>query len=184
MIPLKHLLAAGLLTVLAGQAWGGETASTVTSVEMKKSPASDAETVAKLSANTQVEVLKTQGAWKEIKASAGQGWVKMMSLRMGDGSAKGNGGGLSGLGGIVNIARTGSSGNTVGTGAKGVTEENLKNAQPNPEEFKKLEHLGSSAAEARSFAKAGGLKAQSVPFLASTSSSSSNSSGNSPWGNN
>lgn len=115
MAPLKHLLAVGLFAALVGEAWGG-TASTVTAVELKKSPASDAKTVASLPADTEVEVLSTRRFWKEIKAGSVRGWVRGESLSMDN-----NGGDqdTSGITAAANKARTGSSSATVPTGHKG-----------------------------------------------------------------
>jgi hypothetical protein len=185
VIRLQPLLAAATLAVLTSAAWG-ETATTVSAVELKKSPAVDAETIARLPADTRVEVLKTQGAWKAVKTDSAQGWVRMMALRMGEGAKPGAAGAAAGLGGLLNIARTGSSGNTVSTGAKGITEENLKNAQPNLAELKKLQQLGASPAEARGFARAGGLGARDVAYLtpaaAGSNRNAANPANDSPWG--
>ena len=186
MTRLQRLFATAVLSVLAGAAWG-EAATTVSAVELKKSPAVDAETVASLPADTRVEVLKTQGAWKAVKTGSTQGWVRMMALRMGEGARQpGAAGAAAGLGGLLNIARTGSSGNTVSTGAKGITEENLKNAQPNLAELKKLQQLGASPAEARNFARTGGLRPRDVAYLSPTAGSANRNAANpandSPWG--
>ncbi len=63
------------------------------------------------------------------------------------------------------ISKTGSSGNTVSTGVKGLSEEQLKNAKPNPEEARRLGNYKDTEADARSFARQGKLVAQKVDYL-------------------
>lgn len=159
-----RLLFAILALGLACAAWA-ETGQTVKATDLKKTPFADAETVASLPENTAVEILKRQGPWMQVKANGKEGWVRMLSLRMGDGAKSNGGGTAAGLGGLLNIARTGSSGNTVATGVRGLTKEELANAQPNPEEMAKLKQYTTGAKEARAFAAAGGLKAQQVDYL-------------------
>lgn len=173
-----RLLVAALAFGLACAAWA-ETGQTVKTTDLKKTPFADAETVASLPENTAVEILKRQGPWMQVKANSKEGWVRMLSLRLGDGSAKGSGT-AAGLGGLLNIARTGSSGNTVATGVRGLTKEELANAQPNPEEMSKLKQYTVTAKEARAFAAAGGLKAQTVEYLKQSTASPDNKT--SMWG--
>jgi hypothetical protein len=102
---------------------------------LKSKPFADAETVANLAEKSGVEVLARQGSWNQVKANGATGWVKMLSLRFGDGAQKKAGD--SGLGALFNVASTGSSGSTTTTGVRGLSEEKLRNPQPNP---KALEH--------------------------------------------
>ncbi len=173
-----RLLVAALAFGLACAAWA-ETGQTVKATDLKKTPFADGETLATLPENTTVEVLKRQGPWMQVKSDGKEGWVRMLSLRLGNGSAKGSGS-AAGLGGLLNIARTGSSGNTVATGVRGLTKEELANAQPNPEEMTKLKRYTVTGKEARSFAAAGGLKAQSVEYLSKPTASPDNKT--SMWG--
>ncbi|MGD9787713.1 MAG: SH3 domain-containing protein [Sulfuricellaceae bacterium] len=175
-----RLLIAALALAASFAAWG-ESAQTVKATDLKKTPFADAETVASLPENTTVEILKRQGPWMQIKTADKEGWVRMLALRMGDGTAKGGSGGA-GLAGLLNIARTGSSGTTVATGVRGLTKEELANAQPNPEEMKKLKQYTVGAKEARTFAAAGGLKAQQVDYLKAPASTANSGNQNSGWG--
>lgn len=175
-----RLLIAALALVASFAAWG-ENAQTVKATDLKKTPFNDAETVASLPENTVVEILKRQGPWMQVKAADKEGWVRMLALRMGDGSAKGGSSGA-GLAGLLNIARTGSSGTTVATGVRGLTKEELANAQPNPVELKKLQQYTVGAKEARTFAAAGGLKAQQVDYLKAPASTANSGNQNSGWG--
>ena len=65
----------------------------------------------------------------------------------------------------ASLLRTNSSGKTVTTGIKGLGEEDLQNAVPNPAELAKLTSLAVPAAEASSNAAASGLVEHPVDYL-------------------
>jgi hypothetical protein len=137
-----------LLFPLLGHA---EPATVIRATELKSEPATDASTVAQLPENTAVEALKRQGGWTRVKAAAGEGWVKMLALRYG-------------IAQIFNVARTGSSGTQVTTGVRGLDEEKLANAQPNPDELEKLNKFAVERPAAAGFAAKGKLSAHQVDY--------------------
>ena len=156
---MRLVFLAALLFPLLGHA---EPATVVRATELKKSPATDAETVAQLPENTAVEALDRQGGWTHVKAAAGEGWVKLLALRYGStGSAKK---GETGIAQIFNVARTGSSGTQVTTGVRGLDEEKLANAQPNPGELEKMDKFAVERPAAASFAAKGKLSAHQVDY--------------------
>jgi len=138
---------------------------TIIAAELKQEPFSDASTISRLEANTELDVLTRQGGWMRVKAEAGEGWLKMTSIRLGVAvAAKGD----SGLGSLAKMALTGRSGNTgvtATTGIRGLSPEELKNATPNPEAVKQLDQYASSKTKTQAFASAGKLQAQSVEYL-------------------
>ena len=137
-----------------------EPAMLVRATELKQEPATDAATVARLPENAAVEALERKGGWTRIKAGAAEGWVRMLSLRFGGpGEAKK---GDSGLTQLFNVARTGTSGTQVTTGARGLDADQLANAQPNPAELAKMAAFAADAEAAASFAAKGKLSATSV----------------------
>jgi hypothetical protein len=69
------------------------------------------------------------------------------------------------LGALFNVATTGNSGSTVTTGVRGLSEEKLKNARPNPEALKVMQGFAVSKQDASAFAKAGKLKSQHMDYL-------------------
>jgi hypothetical protein len=172
------MICTALLALTLSAAALAETALTVRSTELKKEPFVDADTVATLAEQEKVEILRRQGAWTQVKAAAAQGWVRMLSLRLGEGTAKK---GDSGIGSLLSVARTGSSGNTVSTGVRGLSEEDLKNTRPNPEELQKMERLAASPQDARSFAAGAKLGSRQVDYLAPPAAAAS-SDGKSSWG--
>lgn len=160
---MKSLWAMGLIA-LCGMAQAAETAYLVRATELKAKPFTDAATLVTLAGQSKLEVLARQASWMQVKTEAGVGWVKMLSVRMGNSGAPGKSGD-SGLGKLFNLATTGSSGSTVTTGVRGLSEEQLQNAQPNPEAFKTLQGYATKKDEAQKFAKAGALKAEKLDYL-------------------
>ena len=152
-----------LLLLLALPALAGaEPATLVRATELKEAPATDAATVARLPENAAVETLERKGGWTRVKAGAGEGWVRMLALRFGGpGEAKK---GDSGITQIFNVARTGTSGTQVTTGARGLDADQIANAQPNPAELAKMDGFAANAEAAASFAAKGKLAAQSVEY--------------------
>jgi hypothetical protein len=154
-----RLLALCLLLPLL--AWA-EPATVIKVTELKQAPATDAATVATLPENTAVEALERKSGWTRVKASSGEGWVRMLSLRFG-GEVKPKAG-SSGLTQMFNVARTGTSGTQVTTGVRGLDAEQLANAQPNPAELAKLEKFAADRDAAAKFAAQGKLAAKSVEY--------------------
>jgi len=139
-----------------------EPATLMRATELKQEPATDAATLARLPENAAVEALERKGGWTRIKAGAAEGWVRMLSLRFGGpGEAKK---GDSGVTQLFNVARTGTSGTQVTTGARGLDADQLANAQPNPAELAKMDGFAASAEAAASFAAKGRLSATSVEY--------------------
>jgi hypothetical protein len=159
---MKYLYALVLYASLAAPACAWQVAYTVRSTEIKQLPYSDATTVATLGEKASVNVMSRQGGWVKINSGKGNGWVRMLSLR-GDSTAKKSGD--SGLQSMINVGRSGSSGITMTTGIRGLSEEDLKNAHPNPSEFNKLQNYAANKAKAEKFARDAKLKTQQLDYL-------------------
>ena len=139
-----------------------EPATVVRAVDLKKSPASDAATLAPLAEGAKVEALERQGGWTRIKAAPGEGWVRMLALRY-DGASESKQGDL-GIVQAINVARTGTSGTQVTTGVRGLDEKQLAAAQPNAAELKKMEGFGVEKPAAAKFATDGKLEPRTVSY--------------------
>ena len=161
---MKLLLCASL-GVMSCTLHAGEPAYLVRATELKSKPFSDAATLVSLAENRKVELLLRQASWTQVKAEGTTGWVKMLSLRLGDPTAPKKSGD-SGIGALFSAAATGNSGSTTTTGVKGVTEENLKNAQPNPQALKIVQTYGVTKNDAQQFARAGKLAPQALDYVA------------------
>ena len=145
-------------------ALAAEDAYTIRATELKIKPYSDAQTLATLPARSKVAVLQRRASWTQIKSGETTGWVKMLSLQLARGAAQHRSD--SGLRSLFNVARTGGSGATVTTGVRGLSEEQLTHAQPNPEALDALERYASDRRAAERFAAQGKLQAQRVDYLA------------------
>ena len=128
---------------------------------------SDAAQIASLTAGDKVDVLRRVGAWSEIKAADGKtGWVRMTALKFGtdSASAPAKHGGLGALGELLSAGRTSNSA-TVTTGVRGLTDEDLQNAQANPAELDKAKKFAVDAQAAKKFASSSKLSANKVEYL-------------------
>ena len=155
---MKLLLALLLSPLLA---WA-EPAMTIRAAELKKQPAVDAETLVELPENTAVDAAERKGGWVRVKARGTEGWIKMLSLRYGNAVAAKKGD--SSISQVFNVARTGSSGTQVTTGVRGLDENQLANAQPNPNELAKLDKFATDEKGAAGFAAKGKLTATALDY--------------------
>lgn len=159
---MRYLYALILLASLAVPVYAGQVAYTVRSTEIKKQPFSDAATVATLKERTSVNIVSRQGGWMNITSEGGNGWVRMLSLRSDSLATKR---GDTGLRSLLNVGRSGSSGVTVATGVRGLSEEDLKDTHPNPQELEKLQNYAADKAQAEKFAHDAKLKTQQLDYL-------------------
>lgn len=138
---------------------------TVRPTEVKDKPFGDAAGVGQLAENTRVDLVERQTSWVQVKAPAAKGWVRMLSLRF-DPPAKSGKAAGNGLGALFNVSQAGRGSSVATTGVKGITEEGLRRAAPNPDALRQVTEYQASQDEARSFAADGGLQAQALDYLA------------------
>jgi hypothetical protein len=162
---MKFLYTLFLCASLAAPAYAEQVAYTVRSTEVKQQPFSDAPTVVTLGEKASVSILSRQGGWVKISSSQGSGWVKMLNLRY---TGTANKRGDTGLQSLINVGRSGSSGITVATGVRGLSEEDLKSARPNPGELEKLQTFAANKPDAAKFARDANLKTQQLDYLPAT----------------
>lgn len=158
MRSLSLLTLAGLFASATALA---EPATLLRDSSLLEKPQSGATSLAALKAKSPVDITSRQGAWAQVKTVDGaQGWVRLLNLRTGSGQKSGGS-----LGTLANVFKTGSSGNTVSTGVKGLSAEKLKNAVPNDAELQRLDKQQSTERDARQFAKQAKLSSQTVSYL-------------------
>lgn len=156
-----------MLSMLAVAAAHAESAFVARDAALMAQSQSDADQIGSLSAGEKVDVLHRVGAWSEVKTTAGKtGWVRMMALKFGteNAAAPAKRGGLGALGELLSAGRTSNSA-TVTTGVRGLTEEDLQNAQANPAELDRMEKYSVDAQSAKKFASASKLSANKVEYL-------------------
>jgi len=157
----------------------GESAHTIRATELHAESQSDAAILATLPENTVLEVLQRRGAWSQVKSEAQSGWVRMLNLRFdakgGAAPAAASGNQASGLSGLLASGRKSNSG-TDTTGVRGMTEEDLNNAQANPVEFQKMQTYATDKNVAQAFGKRSKLVIAKVPYLPDPSAADGNAS--------
>lgn len=157
---MKKIFALLLLSCISLTAYAEQIAYTVRSTEIKQQPYSDAATLATLDEKASVKIVLRQGGWVKISSAQGTGWVKMLNLRSSSTRQGDNG-----LQSLFNMGRSGSSGITVATGVRGLSEEDLKNAQPNPAELAKLKNYAADKPQAEKFGRSGKLSTHALDYV-------------------
>jgi hypothetical protein len=160
---MKYFVAFCLLTCCLPASWAAGYAHTIRATELKAKPYSDAKTLRILPPHSEVEVLGRHAGWTQVKSPSFGGWVKMLSLRLApnDQGKRGD----NGLSALFNVASTGRSNSTVTTGVRGLSEEQLKNTRPDPQELQVAKRYTVSRQDAERFAAEGRLHAQHVDYL-------------------
>lgn len=157
-----------LFLLLAANLAYADSAHTIRATELHAESQSDAATLASIPENTALDVLQRRGAWSQVKAGAQTGWVRMLDLRFdakpGAAGSSGSSSSLGGLNGLLASGRTANSG-TDTTGVRGMTEEDLNNAQANPAEFQKMQAYASDKNVAVAFGKRAKLTQSNVPYF-------------------
>jgi hypothetical protein len=155
-----------LLACLISPAFAAETGYTLKATEVKDKPFLDANTLVTLPEKTTVEIVTRQGAWMQIKtADVKQGWIRMLSVRLGtpDQKPQSSGSLLSALG--IGSRPRPSTNSTVTTGVRGFSEEDLANAKPNAAEVEKMKSYAATSEEAVKLAESGKLAAKPVAYF-------------------
>ena len=146
-------------------AYAAESGYTLKAIELKDQPFLDAVTVVTLPEKTQVEIVTRQGAWMQIRTKdKQQGWVRMLSVRLGGPDQKPRGGNLLSAIGISNRPRPTTTA-TVTTGVRGFSEEDLAKATPNAAELAKMKGFAATAADAQQMAAQAKLEPRQIAFF-------------------
>ena len=161
LIPLLLFTISGSLLAQPGMV--------VRKTDLRVKPFLDAAVIAPIAANTPIEIQSNKGAWMQIKASNGQvGWIKLLNVRTNGAGTSSNSAGTLG-----NVIKTGSSGQTVTTGVKGLSAEQIEQAEPDFAEVKKMESYASSQADAARLAQQAKLTPHSVAAIYNNSNNHS-----------
>ncbi|MGM0563736.1 MAG: SH3 domain-containing protein [Pseudomonadota bacterium] len=129
-----------------------------------------------LSQGTEVELVKEEGAWYQVSTDAGQkGWLRRYEMRRASGGATVSRREESSvLGSLMRstsrlFGRSASedveSGVVATIGVRGLSEEELKRAQPDYQGVDRLEQWAANTAQAQKLAANGGLKARRIESL-------------------
>lgn len=110
-------------------------------------PFKDADIISEISATTSILVLKRKGGWYEIKVTDKHGWVRLTRVRLNRKNNSADQQGSNGVGELLISLATGrdkSSEDTTATAVKGLSEEELRNAEPDVEALNALDDFAVS----------------------------------------
>lgn len=139
-------------------------ATVVRATELKDKPAVEAKTVKKLAAQSAVTVVDRQGGWLRVTAQGQQGWVRLLHVSTQPAGARGGAGQDVEAAKRIATGRAGS-GNIVATsGIRGLNEEQLRTAAPNPAELQKLDGYVATDAQASEYARKHKLAARRIDY--------------------
>jgi len=163
-------LTALVLILLATFAWAQEQAFTNRSTELKERASADAKTLGTLPENAAVTVMARGGGWTQVESGGQKGWIRVFHLRFpataASGSSSSGGGFLSGVTGILGGGRQSAQTTTIATtGVRGLSPEDLKNANPDTAALAKAQSFRADKPAAERFARDGKLAAVSIDYL-------------------
>lgn len=137
--------------------------------------------VGQVSAGSRVSIFSRSGAWKEIYSEEKSllGWIRGYQVREGNFTqapeAKDEADSRGVLGGLASFSRKASSlfnigggstsSGTATLGVRGLSEEQIKSAEPDPEQLKRLRGFASDAQRVAQFRSAGRLRSREVEYL-------------------
>lgn len=155
----RHWLCAGAGLVLGVTAWAN-TVEVSTATTLRAGPALDAKILSQLEPGAQVEHLSTQGGWLKVRINKREGWVRITHVKLAVASSTASSQ-TNPLTGVAGLFTANSNRPTATTGTRGLTPEQLAQAQPAPAEVQLLEHYAATPAQAQQFARSGKLQAHS-----------------------
>jgi hypothetical protein len=167
-----HWLVVAWALVMCQSAWAQtETLLVKRSAELRQGPSDSAPVVTTLPAQSPVTRLpERQGAWMRVTTATGQkGWIHMFDVATAASSSSASStasGMLRGLTSFLNRGNTPTTTTATATvGIRGMSSEDIANAQPNLSALKQAEALRADAAQARKFAGDAQLAVRTVDPL-------------------
>jgi len=132
--------AAALLALLcAGVVWAQVTVEVTTATELRANPALDAQVLQRLDRGASVQQLEVRGGWVRVRVGNREGWVRSNTIRSAaaapaaaERAAAPAAPAAGGLGNLASAFSGSSNRPTATTGTRGLTQEQLANAQPAP----------------------------------------------------
>lgn len=150
----RHSLLLGCLLGWHAHALAGDPGQIAVSTELKASATASSNTLATLAPGAAIQVEERSGPWYRVSTAQGQGWVRMLTVRLASGSRGAGASTGSGLAALGEASRTST---TVATGIRGLSREDLQKARENPQEVARLDRYAVSADEARQFGQSAEL---------------------------
>lgn len=133
----------------------------VTKTELRAKAEASAPAVAQLAAGTAVDIGGRQGAFYQVKTAAGEGFVRMLTVRLTSVVRTSE----PPPSGVIALSPAARSSTTVATGIRGLSRTDIERANENPAAVAELERYRVTLEEARQFGAA--MSAQAVQSPAS-----------------
>ena len=174
-----------LCTCAATGVLAQEPLTTNRATELRLAPDDAATVVKQLADKAPLQLQERKGAWSQVKSGNDTGWVRMMHLRGGAtvvaDEKTTSPSWLSRMNNLLSGTSTSRTTNqraqSATVGIRGISEDDLKNAEPNPVEFAKMKSYMASDADARLLALQGRLTFRNVAYLAQDAISVANATG-------
>ena len=150
--------------MLAALAWcalaGAQTHEVTTATQLRATPSLNSMVVQQLPIGAPLQAVQTQGGWLKVQSGQQQGWVRISHVKSMTAArpTPATGGGNA----LASLFTGSSSAPTATTGARGLTQEQLANAQPAPQEVKQLDRYAVKVGDAQQFARGGKLSAVKI----------------------
>jgi len=138
-----------------------ESGTVVRATQLVAAPYSDATARGILREQQQVEIVERQGGWYHVKSDDGStGWLRLSSIRLGAAEKEETGGFWASVFSFTGRSQARTASAT--TGIRGLSEEEIRDAKPNPEAVQRLADFAPDDQDTQAFAAKIGLKIQKV----------------------
>lgn len=157
-LPLWLLLGASLIASSAHAAPG----TLLRDESLRSQPSATAPVAAQISRGTSVDIVARRGGWLQVNTGRSQGWVRLLSVRAGQGGSGG-----AGLGDVVGVATRRADPSRVVSvaGVRGLNEDQLRQARFDADELARLDNYSATLSQGRNHASRAGLATVNVPSL-------------------
>lgn len=139
--------------------------TTTRDTELKDKPFIDAKTLKTLPSKTAVTIVDRSGGWYQVMSSGQEGWVRLLHVSSQPTAASASSKEELEAAAKLVTGRAGSGNIVSTTGIRGLSEEQLRKARPNPAELQRLESYGVTPDKASAYANAHDLKRRQVAQL-------------------
>lgn len=159
------LLKGLLIALLLGLGLGAHAQSleVTTPTELRATPALDSKVLVKLAKGNKLEQTEAQTGWVKVKFGRTEGWVRLTHVKTLETAAAPAAAAPASSGpNLAGLFSAPSNRPTATTGTRGLTKEQIANAQPNPAEMAQLEKYAINGGQAEQFARSGKVVAQKI----------------------
>jgi hypothetical protein len=141
-------------------------ATVVRETELKANPSLDAQTLATLPVRTTVTIVDRREGWFAVVREDTRGWVRLLHVSSQPPGTHGTIPPELERAAQIATGRAGGGNIVVTSGTRGLTAEELRQADANLDELRRMEAQGADPAQAEAYASETGLMRRTVPYPA------------------